>query len=349
MNLTALTQRSLLGAFALALAAAMAAAAPPEAADIDSAAVATPARLWRATRASEGRTQQVIYLFGLTHYGFPSEHDAYFDDVVVPAARTAPILFAEGVGQVPLPWAEPACATPLRDRALPARVERVRRRLAQAYARQMLAGIEASGAVLTRELRDGVVESAEPLAANLSEYGLVSWATLMSGQIVAHRPARDAGEGRPILGALMKAVPFDAVQDVDPAGLQRDAYCRQGDARVAALELLTALDGLEASPAAAAEAARSNALAERDWRRSLSLQRSVGFWSSMPKTMAENVLCLRNASWLDRMTSQGIGRPAFYALGFGHLLPTEGLSCPGLLADLKQRGFEVERLDKPER
>lgn len=282
-------------------------------------------------------------MFALTHYGFASEHDAYFDDVVAPAARSAATLFAEGVAQAPVPWAEPACEAPLRNAGSRARVDRVRERLEQAYARQMLAGIDASGAVLTREQRAGIAASAGSLGDKLSEFGLVSWASLMSAQRVALRPGRGDAEGRPILGDLLQAAPAVSLHDIDPPGLQREAYCSQGDDRVAALEVLTSLEGLDASPPR--DASSINAEAERDWRRSLAEQKSVGFWGALPKAMVDGTICLRNARWLERMVSEGTGQPVFYALGFGHLLPAERMPCLGLLEDLRQRGFDVQRVD----
>jgi hypothetical protein len=298
-------------------------------------------RLWRVSSTTDSRGT-VIYILAISHPGSELEYDGYLNTKVIPAFLAADVFHCED-GGVLTTNGQPACAHELSD---PDDIATLRR------ARDMVGrGAVEYFRLLSKFLpppvpdENQILRDAAEFTRGLSEFSVVETLRAQYIYIEAQKPAA-ATEGaaypyRPIVDYLMRLRPQIKIESMDRPTDLAHAYCSAGELRAGIISMYMQIydfDRIDEKPVESID------LKTKEINEKL---KSALSEKSVKLDLYESALtCSRTQLWAQRFNTLLDGKIHFLALGAAHLFPSSGpvTSCPGLLTDLRRRGFMVETI-----
>ncbi len=298
-------------------------------------------RMWRVS--SPGDTKSTaIYILAVSHPGARLEYDDYLGAKVIPAFLTADVLHFEDGGTLATNT-QPDCAHALTDPAGIATLSRARAMVekgAVEYFRELSKVVQ-----LPPPSEQVLRENAASFTRGLSEFSVVQTLRAQYLYIEAHRPPLTSPAVpypyTPIIDHLIRLKPGIKIKSMDESTDLAEAYCAAGERRADIISMYMAMydiDHVADKPGTSGDAAAAKIN-----------EKLEGALTGKPVELDvyESALgCARTELWGDRFQKLLDGQVHFLALGAAHLFPSSGpvASCPGLLLDLRRRGFMVETI-----
>ncbi|WP_148289888.1 hypothetical protein [Ideonella sp. B508-1] len=297
-------------------------------------------RLWRASLPGD-KKDTVFYILAISHAGSQVEYDEYFDAVVVPAYLGSDVLHFEDGGKLPTNT-QPECKKSLSSPAGIAILNQARATVGRnsvEYFRRLAKFLPApaNDEALIRS-------NAENFTQGLSEYSLVQ---VLRAQYIYLQPQSSTNDKepvypfQPVVERLVQLKPSIQIKSMDEPDDMARAFCSAGEKRAGIIDEymktydLTRLsnDDGESLDSAAKEIDKRMRSALEDQFLHLDISESA-------------FTCFRTHLWEQRFKDMLDGKVHFLALGAGHLFPSTGpvASCQGLLQDLHENGFMVEKV-----
>ncbi len=297
--------------------------------------------MWRVSLPADSKGT-VIYILAISHPGSELEYDNYLDAKVIPAFLAADTFHFEDGGPLTTNG-QPACAHGLSDPAGVATLRQAREMVGRGaieYFRQLSKYLPRPGPGDDQIRRD-----AADFTRDLSEYSVVQ--TLRAqyiyliGQNPSLVPQTESYPYQPIVDYLLKLRPEIKIKSMDESTDLVEAYCAAGELRAGIISMYMRLYDFDRINEKPAESVHAKAEEINEKLKSALSERFVNL------DLYESALsCPRTQLWLQRFDNLIDGKIHFLALGAAHLFPSSGPvgSCPGLLTDLRRRGFMVETI-----
>ncbi|WP_234409458.1 hypothetical protein, partial [Ideonella sp. B508-1] len=293
-------------------------------------------RMWRASLPGD-KKDTVFYILAISHVGSQIEYDGYFDAVVVPAYLGSDVLHFEDGGKLPTNT-QPECEKSLSSPAGIAILNKAR----ETVGRNSVEYFRRLAKFLPAPANDEALirSNAKIFTQGLSEYSIVQTLRAQYIYLKSQSSTNAKYPGypfRPVVERLVQLKPSIQIKSMDEPNDLARAFCSAGEKRAGIIAEYMKLydmsnDG-ESIDSAVKEVDKEMRSALEDHFLHLDLYESA-------------FTCFRTHLWEQRFKDMLDGKVHFLALGAAHLFPSTGpvASCQGLLQDLHENGFMVEKV-----